>query len=700
MIQSTNSPSPGNPPNAVSILPQVRRFVRELKRLWWIPVLGGVVLFLVAKFVMEDKPPALFTCVARMWVGGKIKLAESSLYQEEVQNFYGTQMELMQSKTVQRRAHERVRKARPELPETPVKLAVLLSPRAAVFTLTASGVDQQYVQSFLNAVMDEFLEYKREVRAQSADFTLVSITGQLGRLDSEFGGAQEKLSAFLRTNSVAALQEQGTGAGSYLAELNRKFADLKLQRDFLEMLAAEKRLDGGPLNNGSTQRAGDLQLGAMREISVLKSQKEDLARYLRPKHPKMISLEDGIRQQEELLVFARKQGREELRQRLLALDLEMKNIETVIREWEDRVLSASSRMAEHDRLKQTVERTQRLYDQLLSMIRNVDVNKNLDQEVLAVLERAEPVLAVANWSASKELLGALTGAIGGLCVIFLLMLASDKVTTVEELESKLSETVIGQIPELTKAHGHAEPLLLESGDSRHGFAESFKSIRSSLFYSTVGGNRPRSILVTSAIPGEGKSIVAMNLARAFAFAGCRVLLVEGDLRCGVLHRLLNVPNEPGLTDVLRDGLGVNQAVVHTSVPNLSFIPKGSPADNPGELFLGPAADSFLSGTSKDYDYVIIDSVPILAADDTTSLAPKVDGIVFVVRGAFTSIPLARRALELLRKRQGCVLGVVCNRSASHLADYNYARTYQTHRDSNGHTTANDSSRRVDVSHAE
>ena len=159
--------------------------------------------------------------------------------------------------------------------------------------------------------------------------------------------------------------------------------------------------------------------------------------------------------------------------------------------------------------------------------------------------------------------------------------------------------------------------------------------------------------------------------------------MEGDLRFGVLHHLLQVPSEPGLSDVLHDGLDVEQVVIQTTVPNLDFIPKGRPTNNPSELFLSGAADLFLNRLSKSYDYVIIDSVPVLVADDTTSLAPKVEGIVFVVRGGFTSIPLARRALELLRRRQGCVLGVVCNRGAGHLMHYGSEEVPPLGRETNG-----------------
>ncbi|MBC8094932.1 MAG: polysaccharide biosynthesis tyrosine autokinase, partial [Akkermansiaceae bacterium] len=648
------------------------------KNRWWLAVVVTVLFVLLARFAMQDRGPAIASFQARMWVGGKIQLDETRIYREEGQDYYGTQMELMKSRTVQRRAYESVRKQLPDAPEIPVSINISLSPRAAIFTLLASGSDPAYVQTYLNAVMEEYLQYKREVRNQSTDLTLASISGQLTRMNAEFEGAHELLNTFLRTNSVSDLQQQSAGAGSYLAELNRKLADLSMQSNFLELIASDKNLDGIPVGSSATPPGtAEIHLAATREIARLKARQAELGHNLRPRHPRMIELADAIRSQEEILKFSHQQSREELRKTQVALGLEIHNTEAVIREWENRALEASSRMAEYDRLKENAARAERLHDYLRSLVRNIDVNKHLDQETIAVLERAEPVPARHKVQLPKELLGGFAGFFAAMGVMVLLMFTNDRVSSAEELDGRLTVPVIGQIPEVKHRNGNALPLLLESGDARHGFAESLKSIRSSLFYSTISGTRPKSLLVTSALPGEGKSTVAVNLARAFAFSGYRVLLVDGDLRCSVLPGLLDAPRSPGLSDVLNDGKDLAEAVVPTRIPNLFFLPPGRVVNNPGELFLSMATDRFLSKVYEDYDYVVIDSVPVLAADDTTSLAPKVEGIVFVVRGSSTTTRLAQRALELLHNRQGCVLGVVCNRGADTIADYNYYKAYNS-----------------------
>jgi len=203
------------------------------------------------------------------------------------------------------------------------------------------------------------------------------------------------------------------------------------------------------------------------------------------------------------------------------------------------------------------------------------------------------------------------------------------------------------------------------------FAESFRNIRSALFFANFHQQNPRTLLVTSAIPNEGKSTFAANLARTIAFSGARVLLVDCDLRRGVQHQLFDVPREPGLAELLTNGATLRQFVVPTSVPNLSLLPCGNAGERCSELLLGEKCDRLLAQMRAEYDCVVVDSIPIFAADDTTSLAPKMDGVLFVIRGSYTGTRTARRALELLYERQAKVLGLVFNRADASARSYEY-----------------------------
>jgi Mrp family chromosome partitioning ATPase len=337
-------------------------------------------------------------------------------------------------------------------------------------------------------------------------------------------------------------------------------------------------------------------------------------------------------------------------------------------------------------------------------LQTVDVSKNLDQENITILERpSETKDARRTIMVTAFLLFVGLGA--GLSLVFLVEQTDDRVMSIQELGGRFEEWVVGQIPEVRRAKKKKRPALLDADDRRHIFAESHRNIRSALFFANYNEPKPKTLLVTSAIPNEGKSTVAANLARTIAFAGGRVLLVDGDMRRGVLHQLFETPQEPGLSDLLLNGGDLSQFVIPiplnaqlstinsqrppTSAPcpqpspanpnshlpsspgGLWLLPRGKTPRNSGELFLSERCDRLLARMREEYDCVILDSIPVFAADDTTSLAPKVDGVLFVMRNKFTSADTARHALELLYERQAKVLGLVFNRANSASRSYKY-----------------------------
>jgi capsular exopolysaccharide synthesis family protein len=214
--------------------------------------------------------------------------------------------------------------------------------------------------------------------------------------------------------------------------------------------------------------------------------------------------------------------------------------------------------------------------------------------------------------------------------------------------------------------------LLALNDPRHIYAESYRSLRSALLFQSTEGERPKVILITSSMPGEGKSTVAANLAHTLALSGSRVLLVDADLRKGHLHRLLDLKRTPGLAELLNQIYKPEQVMQKDPQANLTFIACGEiVAGNPGDLFLTSGLDQILARWRQEFDYVLIDSSPLFAADDASCLAPKVDGTLFVVRNQRSGARAARDALDMLAHRQAKVLGVVFNGANTTSRSYYY-----------------------------
>jgi capsular exopolysaccharide synthesis family protein len=227
------------------------------------------------------------------------------------------------------------------------------------------------------------------------------------------------------------------------------------------------------------------------------------------------------------------------------------------------------------------------------------------------------------------------------------------------------------LPDVLDKHSNGHLPVLQLDDSRHTFAESCRNLRSSLVFGATNGNRPKVILVTSAVPDEGKSTIAINLATVLALGGSRVLVVDADLRRGHLHKLIGVSGEPGLIECVQRAGDLAQFAVPTPLANLFFLACGKLAQTPDGVFLAPAFDNLIRRAREEYDYIVIDSIPVLAADDSTTLAPKADGVLFVVRRGFTSSRLAQEALDLLYQRQAKIIGIVFNRADSRSRSYKY-----------------------------
>jgi capsular exopolysaccharide synthesis family protein len=256
-------------------------------------------------------------------------------------------------------------------------------------------------------------------------------------------------------------------------------------------------------------------------------------------------------------------------------------------------------------------------------------------------------------------------------LLFLLDRLDDRLNSFTELQDSFDEDVLGQVPREASGGSRRQPSLIEPEDTRHAFVEAYRNLRSSLLYMAETGDRPRTILVTSSVPNDGKSITAANLAITLASAGSRVLLVDADLRKGALHERFGVPAEPGLAEVLSKGAAWETIVQATKFSNLFILPAGAFTANSSELFIGEATKRFLRDAAGKYDYVILDTVPVMAADDVTSLAPQVDGVLFVIRAVFTSARVARASLESLYQRQVRVLGLVFNAVRQGSVDYYY-----------------------------
>src|SRR5438128_8333064 len=666
-----------------SFITRLHRYKALLLRRWWIPVLTTCLGLFVEAFLIYQMPPS-YLSASKMMLAGKLNIAQGAVYSEDSVNFYGTQIQLMQSAEVKHSAESLVRSAHPELQSVPVEITVLQKPRTSIFDLAAVASAPEYTQAYLNAVMQKYLDFKRGMREDRGHEIATGITEQLIQVEKDLRNGEDEMLEFQKQNNIGFIQEEGNSAAAYLVKLNQQYAQLKTEYDLLNLLDLDQNLDRAqnkaeaspsaqtPDNQGlpfSDVGPEADYLKAKQAVQLLKAERETLGKDLRPKHPKILKLKDEISKQEKLIDLYRADTVEKLETRRKSIGKQMENLQGNIKEWEAKALDLSQRLAQFNRVKGKVDRLKVLYDRLTNNLKEVDVSQVVGgEDQVSIMEMATGPISVRPGLIKSLLIGLGCGLLAGIGILFLLDRIDDRMASFGEFQHQFSESVLGQIP---KEKTKGKLTLLQPDDARHIFAESYRNVRSSIFFMPYEGPRPKTLLVTSAVPNEGKSTVAANLAITMALSGARTLLIDADLRRGTLREAFGISSKLGLSQVLKQEVNWREVVVPTSYANLFLLPRGKILPQPSEHLLRESTDVLLKEMYKHYEYILIASSPVLAADDTASLAPKIDATLFVVRLSYTSARLIRKGLELLYGRQVNVPGIILNFVDTSLPEYYY-----------------------------
>ena len=285
------------------------------------------------------------------------------------------------------------------------------------------------------------------------------------------------------------------------------------------------------------------------------------------------------------------------------------------------------------------------------------------------------------------LAGAVLGLVAGGGLAYLADLADKGFRSPDEIRARLGVAILGHLPRLKPAppsDSPVDPMLVTVHRPKSSEAEGYRGVRTQIYFSTQGRGH-QLIQVTSPNPGDGKSTLAANLAVSIAQSGKRVVLLDADFRKPRVHRLFGLPAaDNGLASVVAGETTLLSALCPSSVPNLDLLPCGNRPANPAELLTSPAFHFVLVDLKAQYDFVIVDTPPILAVSDPMAVASRVDGIILVVRMTNRARPAAERAREQLGAIGANVLGVIVNgtgpagRGSEAGYQYGYGYGYQYH----------------------
>jgi len=578
-----------------------------------------------------------------------------------------------------------------------------------MLNVVVSGANGEYTRAFLSELMDEHHVEWENVQRQSRVAAGAMLEDELSRLEEQIRSAEDDVIEYQRLNDIARVEARGTMESRYLAalmqrrnQLTTELMLLEAQYPALKEAGAAVIRDVGRLTKATgevapleeepedgTERpppktavtgddSEDEEIKGFQSLRVtlakLEREEHDLARDLKADHPKLKEIRDAIEDIRGQLAVSAEVQMQQLQDRHKALTIQLDAIETAEYKWQAKNLLASSRQAEYKRLESVVKRFEDNYSSLYARLHDMRVSEELKADRFVPEDISTGDTPV--WpDPMKILLAALVGGLGsGFGLAFLAQVVDNKVQSIKDVEDILGITFLGGIPYW--AHSGLESAIRPIVTEEHstGAIEAYRALRTSVV-SELNKKHEKILMITSADSREGKTLTALNMSIMVAQMGKRVLVVDMDLRRGRLHRSLGLDREPGVTDVLREGGSLKDIIQPARIENLYVAPSGSGIDDSAELLQSADIVQLFVDVQDDFDYIVVDTSPVLRVTDTVILATQGIGqVLYVARVNHTPKPMIRYSLDMLKDAN--VLGLVMNSIEMHkISSLYYAYQY-------------------------
>ncbi len=333
-------------------------------------------------------------------------------------------------------------------------------------------------------------------------------------------------------------------------------------------------------------------------------------------------------------------------------------------------------------LERQLKAKEQIRSELLTKMQLAQISDAVETERIDILDPALiPDEPTNRDKKKKAMMGGVFGFVLGIGVAFLLEFLDKAIKSVDDVKRYLKLQVLGTIPNIdfkdlsdyqdTEKIKQIDQQLVTYDYSPTPIGEAYRSLRTNLVYSKTTG-RIQSLVITSAAPGDGKSFTSANIAISMAQHKSNTLLIDADLRRGVLHNTFGVSKEPGLTNYLTGMIGFQHIINETLIPNLSLVSCGSLLPNPSELLGSHQMQRFLDEARRKFDIIIFDSPPLNAATDAVVIGTQVEALVLVVRSGVTNRDVAKTKLELFKNVPVRILGAILNGTSADFGHDGYS----------------------------
>lgn len=547
------------------------------------------------------------------------------------------------------------------------RMKVDLGRDSSIMEIHFSSDNPGVAASAANYIAAAYIEYNLDLRLTPYRNSVEWLTGRLSELKSKMEESEKKLQKYKEQKGIISqeakeniLTQKLQGLVTELVKVQgmRQDAEVKYTQirnvvDKPELLATVPDI----MNSQVIQ-------GLRNEELTLRRQLSDLEDKYGPKHPLMIKATSELESVRKSLVGeARKMLNAAKTEYEIALNRE-KFLNRSVDEEKREVLGLSREMIDFKVVSEESENNRRFYEMLLKKLQEATLLSGVTVSNMQIIDTAIPPGQPVKPDRSKNLLLAVViGLFGGVFLAIFADYMDDSVKSQDDVDTHLGQHFLGLVP--------SAPDMAMFSDPQSTISEAYRTIRMGLKF--AASQRPlKTILVTSAIPNEGKTTTAANLGLALSQMGERILLVDADLRRQSMHKYFNLDNTTGLGSVIVEQGDVFAAIKRVEGhPHLSVLSAGPTFPNPSEVLSSEGMKTVLASLRDKFDAVIIDSPPIMPVSDPLVLSGLVDGVVLVARGGSTSRAIAKKACQSLEKMQAHIIGVVMNNVKIPKGTYGY-----------------------------
>jgi len=580
----------------------------------------------------------------------------------------------------------------PELAEFLGSLSVRRVPNSRLMDVSFECTDPQLAARIVNAHIASYIEQNFRSKYEATTQASTWLADQLGELKIRVQRSEDARIAYERQNQIWTLDDKQNITTQRLSDVNKQLTDAqseRMKKESLYQFAKAGNLDAVP------EVQNNLAIGDLfKKRSDTASQYTDALAQYGPNFPKVQRLQAQLKEfdqtiekekQKILDVLESDYHEAQQREALLTNALDQQKAETN---------QMAGKLVEYNILKREAEANKTLYEGLMTKLKETAISSGLRSSNIRVVDPAMiPSTPARPAKARNVALAFLVGLVGGIGLALMREYLDNTVKTPDDVETLSRLPSLAVVPEFAGTNGTGKRHGLLQGFSSNGhdkrielvaqhlpksqMAEAFRALRTSILLSQAD-HPPQVILVTSALPREGKTTAAANLAVTLAQLGDKTVLVDADLRKPGVGRLLNLAGGKyaGLSSYLAGVSSLDLvSVPHPTIPNLVAIPTGPLPPNPADLLSSHKLVEAIAELRTKFKFIVIDSPPIMAATDAVILSVQTDGVLLVVRSGETPKEAFTRTRDLLHSVKCRILGVVLNAVDSGAPDYYYSYRY-------------------------